>query len=47
MLFPNQNLSLTEIAYSCGFADQSHFNRWFKAFLHTTPAKYRALLSTC
>ncbi|WP_143960224.1 helix-turn-helix transcriptional regulator [Litoribacter populi] len=46
-LFPQQNLSLTEIAYACGFADQSHFNRWFKAFMHTTPAKYRALLSTC
>lgn len=29
-LIAKQNYSLTEIAYQCGFYDQSHFNRCFK-----------------
>ncbi|MEL6142517.1 MAG: helix-turn-helix transcriptional regulator [Bacteroidota bacterium] len=37
----NNKLSLTEIAYQCGFSDQSHFTRTFKAYLHTTPSAFR------
>lgn len=34
-------LSLTEIAYSCHFSDQSHFIRTFRAFSAITPGEYR------
>lgn len=33
--------SLASIAYSLGFADQSHFTRVFKEFTGTTPRQYR------
>jgi AraC family transcriptional regulator len=35
--------SLTEIAYECGFADQSHFIRVFKEFTGYLPARYQSL----
>jgi AraC-like DNA-binding protein len=35
------NLSLTEIAMSCGFFDQSHFSRSFKKTTGMTPSAYR------
>ncbi|MEO8066230.1 MAG: helix-turn-helix transcriptional regulator [Flavobacteriales bacterium] len=34
--------SLTEIAYSSGFADQAHFTRSFKSLAGVTPKMYRA-----
>ncbi|OJJ22103.1 hypothetical protein BKI52_08675 [marine bacterium AO1-C] len=34
---------LTEIAYDCGFADQSHFIRVFKAYTGFTPKAYKTL----
>ncbi len=37
----NRKVSLTEIAVSCGFADQSHFIRCFKEFVGVTPKAYR------
>lgn len=40
---PNKNLSLTEIAYKCGFADQSHFLRCFKQINGIAPSAYRKL----
>lgn len=40
----SRNLSLTEIAARCGFADQSHFNRSFKQIMGITPSTYRKLL---
>lgn len=43
-LLPNKNLSLTEIAFNCGFADQSHFLRCFKQINGITPSDYRKLL---
>lgn len=43
-LLPNKNLSLTEIAFECGFADQSHFLRCFKQINKTNPSSYRKLL---
>jgi AraC family transcriptional regulator len=36
---------LTEIAFECGFADQSHFIRSFKSFYGITPLQYRRLLA--
>jgi AraC family transcriptional regulator len=41
---PNKNLSLTEIAFECGFADQSHFLRCFKQINGINPSAYRKLL---
>ncbi len=35
--------SLTDIAYECGFADQSHFTRTFKSFTGMLPGEYRKL----
>ena len=32
---------LTQIAMDCGFADQGHFSRVFKALLGITPSQYR------
>lgn len=43
-LLPNPELSLTDISFECGFADQSHFIRCFKAYYHVTPLFYRKLL---
>lgn len=41
-LMHHTELSLTEIGYSSGFADQSHFIKTFKAFTQRTPRQYRA-----
>lgn len=47
-LLPSKSLSLTELAMACGFADQSHFLRHFKAFCQQKPSAYRSLLlRTC
>ncbi|WP_298927730.1 helix-turn-helix transcriptional regulator [uncultured Allomuricauda sp.] len=40
-LLGNQNYSLTEIAHSCGFSDQSHFTRTFKNCFQETPKTFR------
>ncbi len=37
----NPKLSLTDIAYMCGFSDQSHFIRTFKLYFAKTPKTYR------
>jgi AraC family transcriptional regulator len=37
--------SLTDIASTCGFSDQSHFTRSFKEIMGVTPSAYRKLLS--
>lgn len=37
----NPNYSLTEIAYACGFSDQSHFTRTFKSYFQKTPKAFR------
>jgi AraC-like DNA-binding protein len=42
-LLPGKQMSLTEIAAECGFADQSHFIRSFKLSHHLTPLHYRKL----
>ncbi len=43
-LLPDKNLSLTDIALACGFADQSHFIRCFKATNNITPSHFRKFL---
>jgi AraC family transcriptional regulator len=43
-LLPNSELSLTDISFECGFADQSHFIRSFKSYYQVTPFLYRKLL---
>jgi AraC family transcriptional regulator len=43
-LIRNSSYSLTDIAHRCGFADQSHFIRCFKAVNSITPFAYRELL---
>ena len=35
-----KDLSLTSIAYECGYADQSHFIKEFKTFTGCTPSAY-------
>lgn len=42
-LLRNRQLSLTEIALQCGFADQSHFIRCFKQFSGLTPKAFRKI----
>ncbi|NLW69974.1 MAG: AraC family transcriptional regulator [Eubacteriaceae bacterium] len=40
MLITTEN-SITEIAESCGFYDNSYFTKFFRSIMHTTPLKYR------
>lgn len=37
----NSALSLAQVAYECGFADQSHFTRVFSEAIGTTPGAWR------
>ncbi len=40
-LLHHTNLSLTEIAFTCGFSDQSHMTRMFKLYVAITPKYMR------
>lgn len=42
-LLNSQTLSLVEVAMVCGFADQSHFTRVFKAVVGVTPGEWRRI----
>ncbi|MDW3646344.1 MAG: AraC family transcriptional regulator [Bacteroidia bacterium] len=46
LLFSSSS-SLTEIAYSCGFYDQSHFISQFKRYYSLTPSAYRKKMREC
>ena len=46
-LMMNPKLSLTDIAYQCGFSDQSHFSRIFKLYFNKTPKSYRKEILGC
>ena len=43
-LLQKKDISLCEIAYECGFADQSHFTRVFKRRVGVTPGVFRSSL---
>jgi len=43
-LLAQKNKSLTDITYECGFADQSHFTRCFKAVNDIKPLAHRRIL---
>lgn len=43
-LLGDDRLSLTDISFECGFADQSHFIRSFRSYHTVTPLLYRKLL---
>ncbi|SIQ84194.1 helix-turn-helix domain-containing protein [Pontibacter lucknowensis] len=43
-LFYDKERSLTEIALQCGFSDQSHFTRSFKALNGLTPSAFRKIM---
>ncbi len=40
-LIKNSDLNLTDIAFRCGFADQSHFTRTFKNYTGLLPRDFR------
>jgi AraC family transcriptional regulator len=42
-LIKNSEMSLTEIAFHCGFADQSHFTRNFKEMTGLLPKDFRRI----
>lgn len=46
LLMINTTFSLTEIAYTCGFYDQSHFIHQFRSIYGLNPHKFRKLIST-
>jgi AraC-like DNA-binding protein len=39
LLTDNPDMPIADVAYSAGFADQSHLTRMFKQYMRTTPAK--------
>ncbi|MCB0280144.1 MAG: helix-turn-helix transcriptional regulator [Calditrichaeota bacterium] len=45
-LFFDKRLTLTDIAFQCGFSDQSHFLRTFKELIGFGPKQYRQFLTT-
>jgi len=44
-LLAESELSVTEIALACGFANLSNFNRQFARLKQTTPREYRRRLA--
>lgn len=40
-LIKNSDLTLTDIAFQCGFSDQSHFTRTFKSYVGFLPKNFR------
>jgi len=43
LLLKHTNYSISEIAYSLGFSDASHFNHFFKSMTTTKPSDYRKI----
>jgi AraC family transcriptional regulator len=42
LLLRDPHLSLIEIAFACGYADQSHLARFFKRYVRMSPGRYRS-----
>ena len=38
-----QHLTITEVAFNCGFANSAHFSRVFKAYAGMSPREFRAI----
>lgn len=45
-LLQNHEISLGNVAYECGFADQSHFTRTFKNLTGILPGEYAKLINS-
>lgn len=41
-LLKSTNMSMAEIAWSCGFSEQNYFSRIFKKYTGITPTRYRS-----
>ena len=41
LLLTQPHLPLADVAYQCGFADQSHFGRCFRQLTGRTPGQFR------
>jgi AraC-like DNA-binding protein len=39
-------MPLSEVAAACGYADQTHLNRWFLRVYGTTPGRFRRAISS-
>lgn len=46
VLLSKKNISLSSIAFECGFADQSHFIRCFKDIVGVAPFTYKRLITS-
>jgi AraC-like DNA-binding protein len=44
MIEKDADVDLRQLAYECGYADQSHFTRNFREMFGRTPADYKALM---
>ncbi|MEO1655562.1 MAG: helix-turn-helix transcriptional regulator, partial [Bacteroidota bacterium] len=42
-LLLNSSQSLAEVAYACGFSDQSHMTRLFKTYIGFSPKSLRSI----
>lgn len=42
LLLQNTAMSVTDIAYACGFSNTSYFCELFHAYYHTTPGRFRS-----
>jgi AraC-like DNA-binding protein len=45
-LLQNPSASITDVCYTVGFNDQSHFTRIFRRFIGASPSGYRKNLKT-
>jgi transcriptional regulator GlxA family with amidase domain len=45
MIERNADVDLRQLAYECGYADQSHFTRNFRELFGRTPAGFKALMN--
>jgi AraC family transcriptional regulator, transcriptional activator of pobA len=41
IMLKHSNWSVSEVAYSLGFNEVSHFNNFFKKHVHLSPLKFR------
>ncbi len=46
-MLEKNHLSMSEIAFECGFTNQYHFTRTFKKLTRTSPSGYRKRLRSC